>query len=149
MCGMCYAEILYSYSYFSILTHSSYCCWLRIPCSCKESRIDRSYASRNSWLIAPSSCHSSNSGLFTIPFPPFQELMRAAAEICLPFFRVRSPAWQRYASYFLARSRHRTFMACFPEKGMPRRSFTCVKPVFLLIASTKSIASVDGDFNMW
>ena len=31
----------------------------------------------------------------------------------------------------------------------PRRSFTCVKPVFLLIASTKSIASVDGDFNMW
>lgn len=43
-----------------------------------------------------------------------------------------------------------TVMACFPEREMLRRSFNFVEDRLRWIStSTKMIASVDGDFNMW
>lgn len=43
-----------------------------------------------------------------------------------------------------------TVMACFPERETLRRSFNFVEDRLRLIStSTKMIASVDGDFNMW
>nr|DAV55613.1 MAG TPA: hypothetical protein [Caudoviricetes sp.] len=41
-------------------------------------------------------------------------------------------------------------MACFPERETLRRSFNFVEDrLHRISTSTKMIASVDGDFNMW